>query len=105
VRWFFTSRPFIPWPHSFYSIAWDQDNPVDWSYDTGEPGEIWTATRPYRKGQAPDLTGCNEPFGSPAAWQGLADETFPLTVCGGAFPAAYADDFSDDYDSLTFARE
>ncbi len=105
VRWFFTDRDFLPFPHVYDNLMWDRQDIADQDGDTGEPGEVWNAPRPWRNGEGPDLTGCDSPFGSPAAWLGLTDASSPTTPCGGTFGGAYALDYSDSWDSLTFAEE
>ncbi len=98
VRWFFTDKPPLPFATVYSSNNWSKQTIADLDADTGEPGEIWTAPRPWRDGRAPDLGTCTGPQGTPAAWLGLTDSTSPLFQCG-KFGAPYNADYGADYDS------
>lgn len=93
VRWYRTSKPFIPFPNVYNSHNWiATPRPED---DTGEPGEVFGRDRPWRNGSAPPPSMGTGWKGDAAAWAGSLDGPrytpctyFPLPE-EGAFDYGY----------------
>lgn len=64
VKWFFTDRPFLPFPNIWTSRNWDADN-GEWPEVFGE---VQGSPRSYRKGAPPGPLPPGGPCGNPADW-------------------------------------
>jgi hypothetical protein len=98
VRWFFTDADPLPFTTVYNDLNWEKQTQADWLFDTGAAGEVWTADRPWRNGRSPDLSNCNGPEGSLAAWNGVSDPDSPLFHCG-AFGAPFDAGYGPGYNS------
>jgi len=103
VRYFFTDKPYLPFPSVYGSNNWIRDLPVDADGEDDEAGERWTVPRPWRNGAPPLECDCTYPQGSLDAWMGLSDSTSPLFQCPG-WGFAYDEEYDEEYDSQTFAE-
>ncbi len=104
VRWYYTDKDYLPYPHVYGSADNNADKPADYDDREVDIGEDMTRPRPRRDGKPPLPCDCTGPRGSPEAWAGLSDASSPLFSCPG-WGAAYNEDYNEDYDSLTFAEE
>ena len=102
VRWYWTDKEPLPFPHVYGSADWRADKPVDFDGDIDGYGEDLTYPRPERNGQPPLPCSCTGPEGSEAAWRG--EPTTELFGCPG-WGAEYNEEYSDAYDSITFEEE
>jgi hypothetical protein len=102
VRWYWTDKPPLPLEHVYGSH--NHSRSQGWEdYDTGEPGEVWGATRKFYNGASPVGCPCVTYRGDENAWLGVSDSTSPLypsCIWGFAFDLG----FSAGFDSETYAN-
>jgi hypothetical protein len=97
IRWYWTDCPCLPVETVYNSHNHSRDKGWD-DYDTGAPGEVWSAARTYDRGIPPPGFGCGQPQGSQAAWLGQSDENSPLYPVG---VAGY--EYDEGYDNSFFS--
>ncbi len=100
VQWYFTDKPPLDKEHVYGSHNHIREQGDD-DYDTGEPGEVWGASRQWANGVGPVQDFCAGPFGSDNSWIGEPELDAP-TIPSALWGAEYDDSHSEGHLSTTY---